>query len=258
MAFKNEKHIPKKRFGQNFLINTHIIDQIVEIISPKSTDFIVEIGPGLGALTRPILKHVPHLNVIEIDRDIISYLEKNLDKELTIHALDALKFDFNNFSNNSIRVIGNLPYNISTPLLFHLSCFSNIQDMHFMLQKEVVERICASPNTKDYGRLSVMLQYQFNCTKMLDVNKECFNPAPKVESAIVRLIPKLKDNLIDAKKLNLVVTAAFNQRRKTISNSLKNIILPETLIVRGIDPKKRAENLSVAEYVALSHHASSC
>ena len=299
-------HIPKKRFGQNFLIDNYVINQIINLIDPQIEDFIVEIGPGLGALTRPLLDRIPHLHVVEIDRDIIAYLKKNLAGKLTIHEIDALKFDFsslninqppleekvichpsvgldpscnrkkqkNGFSyqsgmtdknlvskenapaknNSKIRVIGNLPYNISTPLLFHLAQYKNIHDMHFMLQKEVVDRICAKPNNGDYGRLSIMLQHQFNCTKILDVSATSFDPAPKVESAIVKLIPKpISETInIDKTRLNQVVTAAFNQRRKTIANSLKNIIAVEKLAQLGIDPKKRAENLTVPEYLLLS------
>lgn len=246
-----KRHIPKKRFGQNFLVDEYIINRIIEIINPKPEDFIVEIGPGLAALTKPILAHVAHLDVIEIDRDIIAFLEKNLSDRLTIHSIDALKFDFGALAQNKIRVIGNLPYNISTPLLFHLSQYKNILDMHFMLQKEVVDRICAKPNNSDYGRLSVMLQYQFNCQKMLDVSRECFSPSPKVESAIVKLTPKALDETanINAKKLNQVVTSAFNQRRKTITNSLRNVINIEKLQELDIDIKKRAENLSVTDYI---------
>ncbi|HLX52308.1 MAG TPA: 16S rRNA (adenine(1518)-N(6)/adenine(1519)-N(6))-dimethyltransferase RsmA, partial [Aquella sp.] len=181
-------HIAKKRFGQNFLHDEYIIHEIIKTINPKPTDLMVEIGPGLGALTVPLLARVDKLEVIEIDWDIISFLQKNFADKIHIHNTDALKFDYS-FNGNLIRVVGNLPYNISTPLLFHLAKFKNIQDMHFMLQKEVVERICAKPGNKDYGRLSVMLQYKFVCNKMLDVAATCFKPQPKVESAIVRLKP---------------------------------------------------------------------
>ena len=261
-------HIPKKRFGQNFLIDNYIINRIIEIIAPKTDDFILEIGPGLGALTQPLLAYVPHLHVVEIDRDIIAYLEKTFIDKLTIHGVDALKFDFATLipgkeqssttsvlaKNNKIRIIGNLPYNISTPLLFHLAQYKNILDMHFMLQKEVVNRICAKPDNGDYGRLSVMLQYQFVCNKMLDVSSTAFDPRPKVESAIVKLMPKPSNQTIniDEKRLNTIVTAAFSQRRKTITNSLKNVINLEILEKLGIDRKKRAENLTVAEYILLS------
>lgn len=252
------KHIAKKRFGQNFLNDDYIIGQIVNIINPQSNDFLVEIGPGLAALTRPLLEKVKQLQVIELDRDIISFLEKNFGDNLIINSGDALKFDYS-FKDQladkqKIRVVGNLPYNISTPLLFHLADFRNIADMHFMLQKEVVDRICAMPNNGDYGRLSIMLQYRFNCLKMLDVQKEAFTPAPKVESAIVRLQPKpIEDwQQVDEKKLNHIVTTAFSQRRKTISNSLKTVIDKESLAKLGIDDKKRAENISVDEYLKLA------
>jgi 16S rRNA (adenine1518-N6/adenine1519-N6)-dimethyltransferase len=249
-----KKHIAKKRFGQNFLVDDYIINQIIDIINPKKDDNIVEIGPGLGALTKPILNQVSHLHVVEIDYDIIKYLKKSFTDNITIHEMDALKFDFSSVTTHQLRIVGNLPYNISTPLLFHLANYNNIQDMHFMLQREVVDRMCASPNCSDYGRLTIMLQHQFNCTKMLDVGHECFDPQPKVESAIVRLIPKSQDEYIsvDRMKLNIVVTKAFNQRRKTISNSLKGLINSETLEKLGIDGTKRAENLSVNDYIALS------
>ena len=247
------RHIAKKRFGQNFLNDDYIISSIVSIINPKPEDFILEIGPGLAALTKPLLEKLPSLHVVELDRDIISFLKNNFGNNLIIHEGDALKFDYT-FDNNKIRVVGNLPYNISTPLLFHLAEFENIIDMHFMLQKEVVERICAAPDSGDYGRLSVMLQYKFNCHKMLDVGRESFTPAPKVESAIVRLKPKPREiwQNIDEKRLNHIVTAAFSKRRKTIRNSLNNIISSDTLNTLGIDAGKRAENLSVTEYLKLA------
>lgn len=256
------KFIAKKRFGQNFLVNSYIINRIVEIINPKGTEFIVEIGPGLAALTKPIIEqmnansepNLEKLHVIELDRDIIRLLKNNFADQLIIHEGDALKFDFS-FNNSKIRVIGNLPYNISTPLLFHLANYYNIHDMHFMLQDEVVNRICATPDNKDYGRLTVMTQYKFNCSKMLDVAKECFDPIPQVESAIIRLTPKPKEQWekVNQKKLNEIVTNAFNQRRKTIQNSLKNLVSSEILEKLNIDLKKRAENLTVAEYIALAN-----
>lgn len=247
------RHVAKKRFGQNFLNDEYIINQIIKIIHPTKADKIIEVGPGLGALTGLLLSHSPTLEVVEIDWDLINILEKKFANTLIIHNADALKFDYS-FNGAAIKVVGNLPYNISTPLLFHLAQFDNIQDMYFMLQKEVVERICAKPNTKDYGRLSVMLQYKFSCSKMLDVSAECFNPKPKVASAIVRLKP-LPQNLrynIDRQLLDKVVSKAFNQRRKTINNSLKNIIHQDIFIDLGINPNLRAENLSIQNFVDLA------
>jgi 16S rRNA (adenine1518-N6/adenine1519-N6)-dimethyltransferase len=252
------KHIAKKRFGQNFLNDDYIIGQIIDIIAPSKDDFLVEIGPGLAALTRPLLNKVPKLHVIELDRDIIHFLNTNFPTDkLIVHEGDALKFNysFSEYVNaQKIRVVGNLPYNISTPLLFHLAEHDNILDMHFMLQKEVVDRICASPGNADYGRLSIMLQYKFDCHKMLDVGRECFTPSPKVESAIVRLKPKPHDlwQHINEKKLNHIVTAAFSKRRKTIRNSLNNIVSIEKLANLGIDSNNRAENLSVNDYLKLA------
>jgi 16S rRNA (adenine1518-N6/adenine1519-N6)-dimethyltransferase len=249
------KHIAKKRFGQNFLSDDYVINQIVTIISPQIQDNIVEIGPGLGALTMPILDRVDQLNVIEIDRDIISYLDANRSnfEGLTINEGDALTFDFLSLGSK-LRVVGNLPYNISTPLLFYLATFQNIVDMHFMLQKEVVERICAKPGCGAYGRLSVMLQVKFECFKMLSVSKDCFTPKPQVESAIIRMIPKPSSfwQMIQMNKLNQITTLAFNQRRKTISNSLKQCFTQDKLRELGIDPALRAENLSVEDYILLS------
>jgi 16S rRNA (adenine1518-N6/adenine1519-N6)-dimethyltransferase len=247
------KHIAKKRFGQNFLSDQYIIDEIVRIINPNEKDNMVEIGPGLGALTFPLLENLGQLQVIELDRDIIAYLNTQKLVNLTINSCDALQFDFSTLGNE-LRVVGNLPYNISTPLLFHLANFSNIKDMYFMLQKEVVERICAKPNTRDYGRLSIMLQYKFQCSMMLEVGKECFKPQPQVESAIIRLKPRPLNEWqdIDEKKLNHVVTHAFNQRRKTISNSLKNVVDSTTLAKLGISINLRAENLTVTDYLKLS------
>lgn len=245
----------KKRFGQNFLNDEFVIGQIINLINPQFDDFMVEIGPGRGALTHPLCESLKQLHVIELDRDIVKLLQHTqFAHSVIIHSHDALKFDYTFQEKKQLRVVGNLPYNISTPLLFYLAQFDNIIDMHFMLQKEVVERICARPNNKDYGRLSVMLQYRFNCTKLLDVSRNSFTPIPKVESAIIRLKPKPLDlwQHIDEKKLSHIVTTAFNQRRKTIANSLKNLFAPDILAIAGIDSKKRAENLSVEEYLKLT------
>lgn len=245
--------VAKKRFSQNFLVDDAVIYQIIKLISPQLHERIIEIGPGMGALTFPLLENLSSLEVIEIDRDVLSFLRAKNIANLTIYDADALKFDYSKIPSK-IRVVGNLPYNISTPLLFHLSKFDNIIDMHFMLQKEVVNRICALPNSHEYGRLSVMLQYRFNCYSVLDVSADAFNPKPKVESAIIRIKPKALDQwqMVDTHKLNQVVTLAFNQRRKTINNSLKKLITVEQLSQLEIDPKLRAENLTVAQYIELS------
>ena len=248
------KHTPRKRFGQNFLQDQYIINQIIQCINPERGQKVVEIGPGLAALTKPLIAALQHLDVVELDRDIISFLQHNYTPEqLTIHEGDALKFDFS-FANQPIRVVGNLPYNISTPILFYLANFSNIQNMTFMLQNEVVERICAAPGSHAYGKLSVMLQYKFNCRKLLDVPPESFYPAPKVDSAIVRLTPRSDYawDQVDERQLNLVVSTAFNQRRKTLANSLKTLFSSAELSACAINPQLRAENLSVATYVNLS------
>lgn len=251
------RHIPRKRFGQNFLVDTQVIDNIVGAIHPRKDDRLVEIGPGLGALTRPLLQALDHLHVVELDRDIVKYLGREFSSdELTIHSADALKFDFSKLGNE-LRVIGNLPYNISTPLLFHLSQFSsNISDMHFMLQKEVVERMVASPSNSSYGRLSVMLQYQFEMEQIFIVPPESFQPVPKVESAIVRIFPlKHPDHVAENKTLfAAIVTSAFSQRRKTLRNTLKNYLKPEDFVAIDLDQGLRAENLSVAEFVKIANY----
>lgn len=255
------KHIAKKRFGQNFLTDQGVIYSLVEAISPKADDLMVEIGPGLGALTQPLLKQLTHLHVVEIDRDIISWMESFYPKDkITIHNSDALKFNFSELAKlspaNKIRVTGNLPYNISTPILFHLlSNIDNIIDMHFMLQKEVVERMVAGPSTSEYGRLSVMLQYKLKMDYLITVPPEAFDPAPKVESAFVRCVPHAalpypaKDEALFAK----IVTAAFGQRRKTLRNTLKAYLDDAGFNELGIDSQLRAENLSVAQFVSIAN-----
>ena len=253
------RHNPRKRFGQNFLVDQHIIAQIISEIYPQKSDRIIEIGPGLGALTRPLLQALDHLHVIEIDRDIVSQLNQVFaQEELTIHAADALKFDFSTLGNK-LRIVGNLPYNISTPLLFHLSQFAeHILDMHFMLQKEVVDRMVGSPATADYGRLSVMLQYRFDMEYVFSVPPESFRPVPKVESAIVRMTPRdssariVKDEALFAQ----IVTAAFSQRRKTLRNTLQQHLTASDFSALGIDSGLRAENLSVEEFAAIANFLS--
>jgi len=251
------KHIPRKRFGQNFLTDQGVIQAIVRTIHPQPDDVMVEIGPGLGALTDPLLKILPRLHVVEIDRDIITRLQNNYPAaKLAIHAGDALKFDFSTLGER-IRVVGNLPYNISTPILFHLSeTIGNIIDMHFMLQKQVVERMVAAPSTPEYGRLSVMLQYRYAMELMFIVPPDAFHPAPKVESAIVRMIPYavLPHPAKDAALFGAIVTAAFGQRRKVLRNTLKSYLDDAGFAALGIDPGLRAENLGFEKFVAIANY----
>jgi 16S rRNA (adenine1518-N6/adenine1519-N6)-dimethyltransferase len=249
------KHIPRKRFGQHFLVDEGIIHAIVNAIQPKAGELLVEIGPGLGALTRPLLERTPHLHVVELDRDIIARLKKEFSPErLSIHEGDALKFDFSSLGK-TIRVCGNLPYNISSPLLFHLMDYAgSIIDMTFMLQKEVVDRMVAEPSTPAYGRLSVMLQRRFHMEWLLDVPPEAFDPPPKVDSAVVRLIPKALGTYpeLDEQRFAEIVAAAFSQRRKTLRNTLGKLIGEEAFSASGIDPGLRAENLGVVEFERLT------
>ena len=250
------KHLAKKRFGQNFLTDQSIISSLIEAINPLQNQLIIEIGPGLGALTKPLLKKINHLHVVEIDRDIVSWMQNEYSSAaLTIHNIDALKFDFTTFGEN-LRVVGNLPYNISTPILFHLlDNVSCITDMHFMLQKEVVERMVASPSTPAYGRLSVMLQYHLAMEYLITVPPEAFEPAPKVESAFVRCVPHATLPFVakDQKHFAKIVMAAFGQRRKTLRNTLKGLLDDNGFVALGIDSQKRAENLSVADFVLISN-----
>ncbi|NLR76524.1 16S rRNA (adenine(1518)-N(6)/adenine(1519)-N(6))-dimethyltransferase RsmA [Leeia aquatica] len=251
-------HTPRKRFGQHFLVDHSIIDAIVRDIYPRPGERVVEIGPGLAALTQPLLARLHHLDVVEIDRDIVARLQKQYSPDqLTIHATDALRFDFSSIGSD-LRVVGNLPYNISSPLLFHLAQYRHaIRDMHFMLQKEVVDRMVAEPGSSDYGRLSVMLQYQFHLEWLLDVPPESFDPPPKVDSAVVRLIPKTDTGLDAASEARLgpLVTAAFAQRRKTVRNTLSQWFDEATLRDLGVDPGARAETLSVATFCRLAQAA---
>ena len=251
------KHVARKRFGQNFLIDQQVIADIVNAVAPKRDACVVEIGPGLGALTDPLLKRLDHLHVVEIDRDIIARLKQRYSPEkLTIHEGDALAFDFGSLTESKLHVVGNLPYNISTPLLFHLASFADhVFDMHFMLQKEVVERMVAEPGTADYGRLSVMLQYRFFMDWLFDVPPESFDPAPKVDSAVVRLIPRPAHELTVKNEVRFasLVSAAFAQRRKMLRNNLKEIVSQEQLVALGIAPTARAEELSLEDYIRLSN-----
>jgi 16S rRNA (adenine1518-N6/adenine1519-N6)-dimethyltransferase len=258
------KHIARKRFGQNFLIDQQVISDIVNAVAPQRGDCVVEIGPGLGALTDPLLARLDHLQVVEIDRDIIARLRKRYPAEkLTIHEGDALAFDFAALAGNGstgMHIVGNLPYNISTPLLFHLAGFAeHVRDMHFMLQKEVVERMVAEPGSNDFGRLSVMLQYRFVMDWLIDVPPESFAPAPKVDSAVVRLIPRPAAELSvkDDGKFAAVVQAAFGQRRKMLRNNLKGILDDAGFVTLGITPTARAEELSVNDYIRIANHLTS-
>ena len=269
--------IPRKRLGQHFLIDQSVIEQIVAFIDPRPTDNLIEIGPGMGALTAPLLERVQSMSVIELDRRLVSVLEKLTP---SIYAEDALSFDFSRLSEpeQRMRIVGNLPYNISTPLLFHLLKYTDdIQDMHFMLQKEVVDRLAAAPNSEHYGRLSVMIQYQCAATPLLLVPPEAFQPPPKVESKVVRLIPyrspltrlaqttrSPESNLrgeaiapsmpcvaLDKPLFANVVRQAFAMRRKTLRNALKKWVDPQIWEITQIDNQLRPEVLSVKDYVEL-------
>jgi 16S rRNA (adenine1518-N6/adenine1519-N6)-dimethyltransferase len=256
------KHRPRKRFGQNFLHDQHVINRIVDSIHPQRGDRLVEIGPGLGALTAPLLSRVDALDVVELDRDLAARLRLEAEMggdrlgELRVHEADALRFDFGALAaGQSLRVVGNLPYNISTPLIFHLLSFHQlIRDMHFMLQKEVVERMAAEPGGKDYGRLSVMAQYRCAVTPLFGVPPGAFNPPPKVESAIVRLVPHAAApvDVGDESGFAEIVASAFGQRRKTLRNNLKGLLEAATIEACGIDPGTRAERLTLADFAALS------
>lgn len=260
------QHQAKKRFGQNFLIDDMIIERIVDSIKPQRDDNIIEIGPGLGAITRLLLQRTDALNVIELDRDVIPKLLYNCRNEGTpvIHEMDVLKFDFHAFRINSasqkkLRVVGNLPYNISTPVLFLLlDNREDVQDMHFMLQKEVVERIAAHPGNRIYGRLSVMIQTYFKVTPLFLVPPTAFDPPPKVESAILRLVPDdtFSRSINDPIAYEDLVRQAFSQRRKTLKNNLKNLCSADVIIAAGIDPGQRSEELSIADFLKLHAHIS--
>ena len=249
-------HRPRKRFGQNFLQDQQTIFAILEAFHPEPTDTVVEIGPGLGALTIPLLKKLPTLTAIEIDTDLQAHLAaipEGLQKLHLINA-DALTLDYATLGKK-LRIIGNLPYNISTPLLFHLLRFAHsIEDMHFMLQKEVVERLAADPGSKTYGRMSVMVQYFCEVEHLFDVPPSAFYPQPKVWSAILRLTPHLVSPypMVALETLERTVATAFSMRRKTLANNLKPLMKAADLIALGIDPVLRPEQISVADYVHIA------
>jgi 16S rRNA (adenine1518-N6/adenine1519-N6)-dimethyltransferase len=257
-----EAHRARKRFGQNFLVDDRVIGDIVAAIDPEPDQAMVEIGPGLGAMTRPLAARLDRLQVIEIDRDLAARLRKGaLADKLVIHEQDALQFDFGALSaelGTPLRVVGNLPYNISSPLLFHLADHAgSVTDMTFMLQKEVVDRIVADPGTEAYGRLSVMLQYRFACAHVFDVPPDAFRPMPKVMSAIVRLRPRPVEQLTarDPQRLSDIVKAAFGQRRKTLRNTLREWLAEGDWDALGIDATRRGETLALADYVRIANHS---
>lgn len=249
-------HTPRKRFGQNFLEDAGVVEHILAAIRPQSEDRFVEIGPGLGALTLPLLRRLDHLDVIEIDRSIVADLRaRHAADRLTIHEGDALEFDFAAMGRD-LRVVGNLPYNISTPLLFHITGQAGVvRDAHFMLQREVVERMSAQPGTSEYGRLSVMLQYRWSIESLFDVPPSAFRPVPKVWSSLVRMIPHrvLPHAASDEKLFAEVVTRAFGQRRKTLRNTLREMLASSDFERLGIDPVARGETLGVADFVRIAN-----
>ncbi len=253
-------HRPRKRFGQNFLHDNQVIDEIISMINAQHTDHIVEIGPGKGALTEFLIGQCRQLDIIELDRDLVAVLNAKFKhaNDLQIHCADALKIKFDDLlagAEDKLRIVGNLPYNISTPLLFHLLDYSPIiDDMHFMLQKEVVNRICAQPGSKTYGRLSVMIQYHCSARKIIDVEAESFTPKPKVSSAVLRLVPHQQSN-IRVKNLATfqnLVGRAFSQRRKTLRNSLRPLLSEDEIRLVKVNPNARAETLTVLEFAQLS------
>jgi 16S rRNA (adenine1518-N6/adenine1519-N6)-dimethyltransferase len=246
-------HTARKRFGQNFLVDVGVIEAIVGAIAPLPGEALVEIGPGLGALTHPLLARCPGLTVIELDRDLADRLRGNA--QLQVIQSDVLQVDFARLAAQRaqlLRVVGNLPYNVSTPILFHLLPFAaHIRDQHFMLQREVVQRMVAKPGNKDYGRLSVMLQWRYQMHSVLDVPPEAFEPAPQVHSAIVRMRPLPDAPVALASTLSALVTTAFSQRRKVLRNTLEPW-LRERGFSGEFDFRQRAEEVSVATYLALA------
>lgn len=258
----NETHRPRKHLGQHFLHDPLAIQRIVEAISPRPGEPLVEIGPGLGAITVPLLDRAQVMEVVEVDRDVIPHLETRCQGHgrVVVHRADALSFDFRGLApqGRRLRVVGNLPYNISTPLLFHLlEAAPVIQDMHFLLQKEIVQRLAASPGGKDYGRLSVMVQYRCRTRHLFNVGPGAFRPPPRVDSAFVRLCPFTEPPVraLDERRLDQLVRLAFEQRRKTLRNALRGHVEASQLTAAGIDPGRRGETLSVAEFVQLANRA---
>ena len=251
-------HRPRKRFGQNFLHDQGVIERILAYVDPQPGQRLVEIGPGQGALTSGLLERTGELDAIELDRDLLQSLQQRFASlgDFRLHNADALKFDFRSLQTDErrLRLVGNLPYNISTPLLFHLLDQSDaIEDMHFMLQKEVVDRMAADPGSKTYGRLSVMLQISCEVTPLFDIGPQSFDPPPKVDSSVVRLRPRAVPlvGAADMQAFGELVTAAFRQRRKTLRNNLKGLLDAEQISAVGIDPGTRTESLSIQELIRL-------
>ncbi len=254
------QHKARKRFGQNFLIDHGIIRDIVRAVHPHKDDVIVEIGPGKGAITQLLADSCDNLSVIELDRDLVPWLKVKFEKHpnFQLFQADALQFDFAQLvkDDKPIRIVGNLPYNISTPLIFHLLSYSTqVRDMHFMLQKEVVKRMAAQAGDSAYGRLGIMVQYYCAVENLFEVPPTSFDPAPKVDSAIVRLVPyqDLPHKATNIKTLEKLVNVAFQQRRKTLRNALKQLLAPEIIEQLPINTSARAEEISLAEYVATSN-----
>jgi 16S rRNA (adenine1518-N6/adenine1519-N6)-dimethyltransferase len=247
------QHIPRKRFGQHFLVDQALIEAIVREIAPRPGEPLVEIGPGLGALTQPLLERCGALTVIELDRDLAARWRQR--QGVTVVESDVLKVDIGALADTAgqpLRLVGNLPYNISTPILFHLLPVADrVRDQHFMLQKEVVERMAAAPGGKDYGRLSVMLQWRYDIESVLDVPPEAFDPPPRVDSAVVRMLPLAQPPAVDEEVLSELVTVAFSQRRKLLRHSLGRW-LEQRGFGGAFDLLRRAEEVPVAEYVALA------
>jgi 16S rRNA (adenine1518-N6/adenine1519-N6)-dimethyltransferase len=251
------QHRPRKRFSQNFLTDDAVITSLVRAIAPAAGERLVEIGPGLGALTRPLAQCMQPLHVVEIDRDLAAELRRAFDPSVVVvHEADALQFDFTALGP-ALRVVGNLPYHISTPLLFHLrESAAALRDIHAMLQKEVVDRIVAEPGSSDYGRLSVMLQYRFHVEVLLDVPASAFRPAPKVDSAVMRMIPKPAGSLRarDDRMFEDTVASAFAHRRKTLRNTLGKVLAAADFANVGVDPQARAQTLSVDDFVRIANY----
>lgn len=255
-GFEQRRHVPRRRFGQNFLVDPHYVARIIEAVDPRRGDNIVEIGPGLAALTGALIARAQHVSAIEIDRDLAARLRATYSpQQLTLHEADALTFDLARLGER-LRIVGNLPYNISSPLLFHVAKFADrLLDLHVMLQREVVARMTADPATPDYGRLTVTLQAVFRVTRLFVLPPGAFRPAPKVDSAFVRLAPlgEAKPAIADEALFARVVAAAFGQRRKTLRNALAPVCEEGALRAVGIDPGARGETLSVSDYVRLAN-----